>query len=204
MKRVILGLFLSCLCVLAACSFEYAEKEMIMEAEAVPENQIGLEQSNTGSTVQEFSNMGSELTIDEPEEVFSAFGVVVSLPENSNWIKNTEYTLLDEKHLEILYYDGIAETNCKMLAVRDGVLDLPEDSYDEALEETWEGTSPAGETVYVKVQHSADGDRILATWEYEEYKFAIQGDVNVEDTNSIPKAALYIISNLADSGTTIY
>lgn len=36
---------------------------------------------------------------------------------------------------------------------------------------------------------------VLATWEYNEYAFAIIGE-DVSDSTSIPKVALYIIYNL--------
>ena len=70
--------------------------------------------------------------------------------------------------------------------------------YDETLEETWQGTTSAGQIVYIKVQRSADGTHLLATWDYEEYQFALLADVPAEtdDIGAIPKAMLNVISNL--------
>ena len=51
--------------------------------------------------------------------------------------------------------------------------------------------------MYVKVQHSVDDGKVFASWEYKNYKFAIQGAIDpMTDTSPIPKTALYIISKL--------
>lgn len=201
MKRAYVGIFLLLFCSLTACSSERGEKEISMEIQQEPET--GLKELEVDSSVWELSDLETELKIEEPEETFSAFGVSVLLPENPSWIKNTEYTQWDENHLEIHYYDDISGADCKLLAVRDGEPDLPEDSFDESLEESWVGESPDGESIYVKVQYSLDIKIVLATWEYENYKFALRGEINGDedegDAISIPKTALYIISNLADS-----
>ncbi|MCM1258770.1 MAG: hypothetical protein NC307_13060 [Roseburia sp.] len=125
----------------------------------------------------------------------------VSLPENTSWIKDVAYTLSGENNLEISYYDGIAEAMCRLLAVRDGELELPDCVYDETREESWEGNAPDGERVYVTVQRFADVREVLAAWEYKEYRFAILGnaDAGVEDVSSIAKTALYIIGNFVEN-----
>ena len=69
--------------------------------------------------------------------------------------------------------------------------------YDELSEEIWMGNTTSGQMIYVKVQHFTDDNIILATWEYQNYSFSIQGSVagDMTDTNVIPKTALFIISN---------
>ena len=69
-------------------------------------------------------------------------------------------------------------------------------SFDESAEETWMGDTASGQTTYIKVRHSSDGKAVIASWEYNNYKFAIQGNVpdNMADTNTIPKTARYVIS----------
>lgn len=48
----------------------------------------------------------------------------------------------------------------------------------------------------IKVQHGKnDNKAVLVTWEYEDYQFAIIGEVE-KSSDSIPKTALCIINNL--------
>ncbi len=100
--------------------------------------------------------------------------------------------------MEINYHDAILDADCKLLAVRDGMPDLPDIVYNETLEETWQGTSPSGQVVYIKLHRSADGTQVLASWEYEEYQFALLADVPVDtgDIGAIAKTAITVISNL--------
>ena len=83
-----------------------------------------------------------------------------------------------------------------MWIAKDGEINLPEIAFEEGMDETWEGHTIAERRVEVKVQH-AEG-WALASWEYEDYDFAILGKVPSQhsDTNSIPKTALGIIMNL--------
>ena len=108
-----------------------------------------------------------------------------------------EYTQIDETSLEIHYYDDIANIDCNLLAVKDGILEMENNDYDESREEIWQGSTTSGQTIYVKANHSVDNKMIVVTWEYNNYKFAIQGNVlnDMTDTNPIPKTALFIISH---------
>ena len=73
---------------------------------------------------------------------------------------------------------------------------MPDNEYDEALNESWEGDTIGSQHIVVKVQHeNNDGKMVLATWEYNEYQFAIIGE-DENDSKSIPKVALHIIYNL--------
>lgn len=134
----------------------------------------------------------------DPQAMFSAFGISIHLPTNSTWIQNIEYIQPDQDHMEVDYHDAILDADCRLLAVRDGIPDLPDIVYDDTLEETWQGTSSTGQVVYIKVQRSNDGGQLLATWEYEEYRFAVLADVPAEtdDIGAIPKAIITVISNL--------
>lgn len=138
-----------------------------------------------------------EIETKNPEDLFSEFGLSILLPEHSNWITNVEYTQIDETSLEIHYYDDIANIDCNLLAVKDGILEMENNDYDESREEIWQGSTTSGQTIYVKANHSVDNKMIVVTWEYNNYKFAIQGNVlnDMTDTNPIPKTALFIISH---------
>lgn len=137
---------------------------------------------------------------DSPDlqTMFRGFGITVQLPGNGSWIQNREYRQPDEDHIEICYHDDILDADCKLLAVRGGTPELPDIVYDASLEETWEGAAASGQKVYVRVQSSADGKQVLATWEYEEYQFAIYAELPMAgmDNGAVPKAALGVISNL--------
>lgn len=134
----------------------------------------------------------------DPQAMFSAFGISIHLPANSTWIQNIEYIQPDQDHMEVDYHDAILDADCRLLAVRDGIPNLPGIVYDDTLEETWQGTSSTGQVVYIKVQRSDDGEQLLATWEYEEYQFAVLADIPAEtdDIGAIPKAIITVISNL--------
>lgn len=135
----------------------------------------------------------------DPQAMFRTFGISIQLPGNSTWIQNVEYSQPDQNHMEINYHDAIINADCQLLSVRDGMLDLPDITYDKTKEELWQGTSSSGQVVYVKVQRSADGTQVLATWEYEEYQFALLADVPADysgDIGAIAKAALSVISNI--------
>ncbi len=124
------------------------------------------------------------------------FGIPVSLPQNKNWIQDLKVKESDESYLELQYYDGILEGQCTMWIVKDGEINLPEIAFEEGMDETWEGHTIAERRVEVNVQH-AEG-WALASWEYENYDFAILGTVPSQhsDAISIPKTALGIIMNL--------
>lgn len=131
-------------------------------------------------------------------ETADAIGISILLPANTVWITDREYTQLDENSVQIKYYDTILETDCTLLAVKDGILELPDQEYDESLNETWTAQTLSNKALYVTVQHTQDKKAVMATWEYEDYKFAIWGNMpdGETDSSTIPKTALYVIQNL--------
>lgn len=130
------------------------------------------------------------------ETLADIFGISILFPENSTWIADNEYYLVDEDNLKITYHDFVADADCTLLVSKNNNLNLPQNKFDEALNESWEGDTISNQHIVVKVQHeNNDGKMVLATWEYNEYAFAIIGE-DVSDSTSIPKVALYIIYNL--------
>lgn len=174
---------------LTACSSEKAE----------PPLETAAEKEQITSAAQAFAETktAAEEETKESEDLFSALGFPILLPENPNWITNVEYYQQKENSLEIYYHDDILGGDCILLADKESISDLSDITYDESAEETWEGDTASGQKIYVKVQHSTDGKIVTAVWEYNHYQFAIQGNVpdDVADTNSIPKTALYVIYN---------
>ena len=130
------------------------------------------------------------------ETLADIFGISILFPENSTWIADNEYYLVDEDNLKITYHDFVADADCTLLVSKNNNLNLPQNKFDEALNESWEGDTISNQHIVVKVQHeNNDGKMVLATWEYNEYAFAIIGE-DVSDSTSIPKVALYIIYHL--------
>lgn len=144
----------------------------------------------------EGENQTDDSNIVGAEELADTFGILILLPENSSWIADEEYCLVDENNLKITYHDFIADTDCTLLASKNNKLNLPQNEYDETLNESWEGKTISSQNIAVKVQHKRNDEKmVLATWEYNEYQFAIIGE-DVNDSTSIPKVALYIINRL--------
>jgi hypothetical protein len=138
---------------------------------------------------------GTEELNFQDHNLVDTFGISISLPENPNWIKNTEYNLIDKNNLKITYYDAIAEADCTVFVANNESLTLPEIEYDESLNESWEGETTDNQNILVTVKHGKDDSTVLATWEYNTYKFAIIGE-DEDSSDSIPKVALNIIYNL--------
>lgn len=188
MKKIYLLFGISCM--LTACG----EKQPVIEStiESTIQNtepSSHTEPQNTEPSLEETSN-STDMT--------DVIGIPVLLPENTNWIVNREYTQLDENSLEVTYYDDILEADCIVLVVKDGTPDLPDHDYDETLDELWSGYTITGKQLTIKVQHSIDKKKVLATWKYNNYSFAIIGSISDEqsDSSPIPKTAGYIIQHL--------
>lgn len=152
----------------------------------------------TDPAIGELISISLAESAPDPQTMFSTFGISINLPGNSNWIQNVAYSQPDADHMKINYHDAIIDADCKLLAVRNGMPDLPDIVYDKTLTETWQGTSSSGQVVYINLQRTADGTQVLASWEYEEYQFALLADVPAKtgDIGAIAKTAITVISNL--------
>lgn len=197
-KEIFLWVGIICFsCILFGCSSN--DGRIVANDEKTIQNSIS--SMKEGALVNEDSAVESEnrtenSNIVSAEESADAFGILISLPENTNWIADSEYCLVDEDNLKITYHDSIADADCTLLVSKNENLNLPENEYDEILDEFWEGKTIGGQNIVVKVQHGKkDGNVVLATWENSECRFAIMGEVK-ESPDSIPKVALCIISGL--------
>ena len=138
----------------------------------------------------------AEYSDTNAEELADTFGILILLPENTTWIADSEYYLVDENNLRISYHDFVADADCTLLVSKNNNLNLPQAEYDETLNESWEGYTIGSQHIVVKVQHKKNDEKmVLATWKYNEYQFAIIGE-DVNDSTPIPKVALYIINRL--------
>lgn len=137
------------------------------------------------------------MPLDEEAKMQDTIGVQIVLPENENWIKDICYYYKSDNTMEIQYYDTILEADCTLYAVKDGLLELPDTTFDSNLEENWEGWTSDSQHVLIKVQRSEDGKNVLAAWEYSGCAFGIQTTVSDKDVdiNSVPKTAIAVIQN---------
>ncbi len=175
-------------------------EEMVKDPEYISNIRamLGLDGGSAASaeeTASDHETPAETLKKISAEETADAFGIPIVLPKNANWIEDAEYDLMDENHLRITYHDLIADADCTLLVLKNADLDLPPMDYDEALNETWEGSTAGGRYIAVNVRHEKDNEKMtLAVWEYKEYRFAIMGE---DDTKAaIPKVALAVIENL--------
>lgn len=177
MKKIA-ALSMLTVCILTACSKGEAVTEY--SAETSVEKEADLEE-----------------TIDSAK-ITENFGISILFPENPNWIKDIEYSRLEDNSMEIHYRDSTLEADCTFSAVRGDTLELPDREYDKNLDETWETSTLSEQRVYVKVQHSTDGESVLASWEYGNYKFAIWGNLSDGgmDSSAIAKTALYVVEHM--------
>ena len=99
--------------------------------------------------------------------------------------------------MEIQYYDAVLDADCTLYAVKDGLLELPDTTFDSSLEENWEGWTSDSQHIFIKVQRSEDGKDVLAAWEYGDSTFGIQTAVPDKDVDigSVPKTAITVIQN---------
>ena len=205
-KRLVSVLIIVFVLMTTGCGSVNSAEEPIGTDDQMMENigQTDTEKNTaTESIAEEIEVVSSENKTEEvnavnPDELADVFGISISLPENPNWIVNSEYHLIDDNNLEITYHDLLADSDCVILVAKNENLPLPENEYDERLDESWEGRTINGQNIVVKVQRGKnDNKTVLATWEYNEYQFAIIGEIEGElDSGPIAKVALFIIENL--------
>ncbi len=164
---------------------QVAVQETIMQNE--PDSEQAAEQENITQNESDLEQVAQE----------RALGFPVLLP-GFDWIKNVEYSQPGEDSLRIDYYDESLGGDCILTAGRESILDLSDTAFDESEEETWMGDTASGQTVYIKVQHSADGKVMTASWEYMDYQFVLLANVSNDtaDTNMVPKTARSVIGGL--------
>ena len=211
-KKYIFIPILAVVCIVAFGAAIYTKNEDITEYDeetyyVYEETEFGTElnplsedYTPTESVSEQTPYFGTLISIEDaevnPDELADLFGISISLPENPNWIVDSEYHLADKNHLEITYHDSIVDSDCVILVAKSEDLILPENEYDETLNESWEGRTINDRNIIVKVYHGKnDSKTVLATWEYDEYQFAIIGEIE-GDSGPIAKVALSIIYDL--------
>ena len=198
MKKIILfpAVILCSGGILFGCGSHHEETDSI-EAPSIQNRASGTEESTSAETASETENEAPAENQNKvsAQEAADTFGIGIVLPENSNWIEDEEYYLVDEDNLRVTYHDLIADADCTLLVSKNDSLNLPPAEYDETLNETWEGSTIGGQHITVSVQHERNHEKMtLAVWGYKEYQFALMGE---DDSDAvIPKVALNVIENL--------
>lgn len=183
MKKIAYSFIIAIMvCSIVGCSSD-------KKGETNSENIIESESLTSNSDVKESTENS------QSADLSLTLGISIELPENENWINHVEYSQSSQNYLLVRYYDEFLQSDCQLTVAKDDVVALPEITFDESQEKTWEGNTGSGDIISVKVQYSKDKEMVFATWTYNNYEFAIQG--NAPDQNeSIPKTALYIIGKL--------
>ena len=158
-KRLVFVLIIVFVLMITGCGSVNSTEEFIGTEDQMMENtsQTDIEKNTaTESIAEEIASASSENQTEEanavnPDELADVFGISISLPENPNWIVNSEYHLIDDNNLEITYYDPEIDSDCVILVAKNEALALPENEYDERLNESWEGWTINDQHIEVKV-----------------------------------------------------
>lgn len=123
-------------------------------------------------------------------------GISFEFTPNSTWIQNINLKEVDENYAEISYYDSVLEGNCKMVISKETPISLSQYGFSNSKEQTWQAVE---KSVDIKLQQAIKEKVAVATWQYEDFYFAIIGENVNNDTStvdSIPKTAIYIINSM--------
>lgn len=100
---------------------------------------------------------------------------------------------VNDKILEISYWDNISDANCTLTIRKDGKKVKTDYEFDDSLTIIW------GRMGEIEVKSTADRKVVCASWEEKDYEFLIcaisAGEEDNEiDTSTIGKEASYIIA----------
>lgn len=152
------------------------------------------------------SNMEeNENSIEETEiKDFNKLGITIQLPQNTNWIGNPTYSIIDETVAQVEYYDKIVEADMTLRVGKEDIQTLSRINYsfDDEREENWFArTSKGGTGIDIKVQYAISDKEmkgVLASWNYKEFNYTLWGNISDEgiDISPIAKTAVYIAENM--------
>ena len=134
--------------------------------------------------------------ISNDNRKIKTMGLSFEFTPNTTWIQNIRLTEVDENYSVINYDDSVLGSSCRMIISRGKPVSLSEYSFYNPLYQTWQATE---KPVIIKVQQAPKERVAVATWEYENFYFAIIGEeVNADNlaVSSIPKTAIFIINNM--------
>ena len=133
---------------------------------------------------------------DNESRTIHTLGLSFAFTPNSTWIQNIQLTEVSDNVSEIHYYDSILGSDCTLMISKEAPLSLSQYDFSNSHDQTWQAVE---KSVTIKLQQAIQEKVSVATWEYEDFDFAIIGE-NVNDENAvscIPKTAIYIINSMA-------
>lgn len=125
------------------------------------------------------------------QKVIDEFGINMVFPENAT-CKNPKLVQVNDKFLEIAYWDGISNANCLLTIRKDGKKVKNDYEFDDSLTIMW------GMMGEIEVKSTVDHKVVCASWEENGYEFSICAistgeEQNEIDPSTIGKEASYMI-----------
>lgn len=167
-----------CMVVVVGCAVNWEEKE-VAKVGTFKKNEITVEPKET-----EEPGGGLQKAIDE-------FGINMVFPESAT-CKDPKLVQVNDKFLEISYWDGISDANCTLTIRKDGKKVKTDYEFDDSLTIMW------GMMGEIEVKSTVDHKVVCASWEENGYEFSICAinageEENEIDPSTIGKEASYII-----------
>lgn len=178
------GMFLAtvlCVVVVVGCAVNWEKKE-VAEGGTFKKNEIAdttVEPKETGE-----SSHSLQKAIDK-------FGINMVFPENAT-CKDPKLVQVNDKFLEISYWDSVSDANCTLTIRKDGKEVKTDYAFDDSLTIMW------GMMGEIEVKSTADHKVVCASWVENGYEFLICAisageDENEIDPSTIGKEASYMI-----------
>lgn len=128
-------------------------------------------------------------------------GIKITMPENSSWIGDPQYELVNEVAYGT-YHDYHINAEMTILAgVQENVFKQAGTELEEKLTpndyETWSAKTRDGKYVeialYVEASDTPDRSMVAAKWEYDGNTYLLYGNMDGTDCSSVAKTAIHII-----------
>lgn len=128
---------------------------------------------------------------DGLQEAIDKFGINMVFPENAT-CKDPKLVQVNDKFLEISYWDSVSDANCTLTIRKDGKKVKTDYAFDDSLTIMW------GMMGEIEVKSTADHKVVCASWVENGYEFLICAisageDENEIDPSTIGKEASYMI-----------
>lgn len=128
---------------------------------------------------------------DGLQEAIDKFGINMVFPENAT-CKDPKLVQVNDKFLEISYWDSVSDANCTLTIRKDGKEVKTDYAFDDSLTIMW------GMMGEIEVKSTADHKVVCASWVENGYAFSICAisageEKNEIDPSTIGKEASYMI-----------
>lgn len=117
------------------------------------------------------------------QKAIDEFGIHMVFPENLT-CKDAELVQVNDKFLEISYWDGISDANCTLTIRKDGKKITTDYEFDDSLTIMW------GMMGEIEVKSTADHKVVCASWAEKGYEFSICAISAGEEQNEIDPSTI--------------